>query len=67
MSSRKIIVLLPNVLKIASSWIDDLGIACHVFISPILPEAGECLVSNTREIQLVIAYIEVSSFDGIRR
>jgi hypothetical protein len=38
MISREVVVWLPNILEIASSGIDDLDIACHIFISPIVAE-----------------------------
>jgi hypothetical protein len=50
----KVVVLLSNVLEIASGRIDDLDIACHVFIPPILTEIGECLVCNAAEVQLMV-------------
>lgn len=60
MISCEIVVWLPNVLEIACSRIYDLNIACHVFISPVLAEVGECLVGNACKVQLMVTYMIIN-------
>lgn len=62
MLSRKVVVWLSNILKLASRRIDYLDIACHIFVSPVFAEVRECLISNAGEIQFMITYIRISSW-----
>lgn len=48
-------ILLTDILEIASAWISDLNIAGQVLLSVGLGELAEGLVSDRRDVELVIS------------
>lgn len=46
MIGSKVAILVPDIFKVSSRWVDDLNIAGEVLLTPDLAEVGEGLICN---------------------
>ena len=54
----KVAILVANILKLTSFWVDDLHIASEIFVPIDLRKVTKSLVGNLRHIKLVVANSE---------
>lgn len=56
----KVAIFVSNVFKVTGGWIDDLNITGKILLTPDFTEVCKSLVRNIRDIELVIAFQNVS-------